>query len=146
MRIVKSLLIALLFVCAALLFPSCTRHPQDASRPQTAASVPAVATADDRAAIEQVLLGATDDDVTERVAKLKLEQVALDSGYALATWSRGDAAGQALLRKEDQAWTVLAHDKGWMGVKVLSRQGVPDEVARRLMDQIDPNWASYEVF
>ena len=48
--------------------------------------------------------------------------------------------------KEDQAWTVLAHDKGWMGIKALSREGVPDEVARRLMDQIDPNWASYEVF
>lgn len=146
MRIAKSLLIALLFVCAALLFPSCTRHPQDSSRPLTAASVPAVATAGDKAAIEQVLVGATDDDVAERVAKLKLEQLALDSGYALATWTRGDAAGQALLRKEGQAWAVLAHDKGWMGIKALSREGVPDEVARRLMDQIDPNWASYEVF
>lgn len=145
MRNARSLLIALLLACAAL-FLGCTRHPQDASRPQTAASVPAVATPGDKAAIEQVLAGATNDDVVAKVAKLKLEQLAMDSGYALATWTRGDAAGQALLRKEDQVWTVLAHDKGWMGIKALSRKGVPDEVARRLMDQIDPNWVSYETF
>ena len=146
MRNAKSLLVPLLAAGAILLPAGCTRHPQDASRPQTAASAPSVATPGDKAAIEQVLLDVTRDDVAEQVAKLKLEQVALDSGYALATWTRGDAAGQALLRKDGQAWTVLAHDQGWMGIRGLSREGVPDPVARRLMDQIDPNWASYEQF
>lgn len=146
MRNVKSLLVPLLLACAALLLAGCARHPQDASRPQMAASAQTVAAPGDKAAIEQVLAGVLNEDVAEQVAKLKLEQVALDSGYALATWTRGDAAGQALLRKEGPGWTVLAQDQGWMGIRGLSREGVPDQVARRLMDQIDPNWASYEQF
>jgi len=142
MRNAKSLLIPLLAAGALLVPAGCTRHPQDASRPQTAASAPSTATPGDKAAIEQVLVGT----MSGEPARLSLEQIALDSGYALATWTRGDAAGQALLRKEGQAWTVLAQDQGWMGIRGLSREGVPDQVARRLMDQIDPNWASYEQF
>jgi hypothetical protein len=145
MRNVRFLLIPVLFVCV-LLLAGCVAQPQDVIRPQTAASAPASATPADRAAIERVLIGATNDDVAVLAAKLSLEQVALDSGYALATWSRGDAAGQALLRRQGDAWTVLAHDQGWMGIRGLSREGVPGPVARRLLDQIDPNWATYEQF
>lgn len=147
MRNARSLLTPLVLVCTALILAGCTSRSEDAVRPQTAvASAPSVATPLDRAAIEQVLAEATDDDVEEQAAKLMLEQLAVDSGYALTTWARGDSAGQALLRKEGSAWTVLAHDYGWMGVRALGREGVPDDVARRLLDQIDPNWPSYEEF
>ena len=142
MRNVRFLLI-FLSLCV-LLLAACAHPREDMVRPQTAASVPA--TTADRLAVEQAVFAATDDDVAEKAAQLMLEQLAFDSGYALATWARGDAAGQALLHKEGEAWTVVAHGHGWMGVRGLTREGVPDEVARRLMDQIDPNWTSYETF
>lgn len=147
MRNARSLLTLLALVCAVLILAGCTSRSEDAVRPQTAAaSAPSVATPVDRAAIEQVLVQATNDDVEEQAAKLMLEQLAVDSDYALTTWARGDSAGQALLRKEGSTWTVLAHDYGWMGFGTLDRKGVPTDVARRLLDQIDPNWLSYEEF
>ena len=136
----------LLIVSVSLLLTGCIAQPQDVTRPQTAASAPAPATPADRTAIAQSLTRVTDGELARQAAELSLEQVAVDSGWALATWSRGDAAGQALLRREGGAWTVLAHDRGWMGVRRLSREGVPSPVAQRLLDQIDPNWATYEQF
>jgi hypothetical protein len=138
--IMRNAFLLILVVSVSLLLTGCIAQPQDVTRPQTAASAPAPA---DRAAIEQSLLRVTDGELAGQAAKLSLEQIAVDTGWALATWSRGDAAGQALLRREGGAWTVLAHERGWMGVRGLSREGVPDPVARRLLDQIDPNWATY---
>ncbi|HEX5719242.1 MAG TPA: hypothetical protein VF179_23980, partial [Thermoanaerobaculia bacterium] len=62
-----------------------------------------------KAAIQQALLHDTYDGTGEP-EPIKLEQIALDSVYALATWTRGDAGdtgGQALLRWEEGSWKVL---------------------------------------
>jgi hypothetical protein len=82
---------------------------------------------------------------------VKLEQIALDSVYALATWTRGntgtgDTGGQALLRWEEGSWKVLINEPGWLGARRLAQEGVPDVVCKSLLDQIDPNWPSYEKF
>lgn len=98
-----------------------------------------------KAAIQQALLQDTSDD-TSNPTPVKLEQIALDSDYALVTWTRGETGGQALLRWEEGSWKVLVNEAGWLGLRRLSRAGVPDLVARSLLEQIDPNWPSYERF
>ena len=98
-----------------------------------------------KAAIQQALLHDTYDGTGEP-EPIKLEQIALDSVYALATWTRGETGGQALLRWEEGSWKVLINEPGWLGIRRLVQEGVPDVVCRSLLDQIDPNWPSYEQF
>jgi len=98
-----------------------------------------------RAAIQQALLHATSANTSD-TSPVKLEQIALDADYALVTWTRGEMGGQALLRWEEGSWNVLLSEPGWLGLRGLVRQGVPEVVARSLLEQIDPNWPSYERF
>ena len=101
-----------------------------------------------RSAIQQALLHDTHEG-EGNPEPVKLEQIALDSVYALATWTRGntgDTGGQALLRWEEGSWKVLINEPGWLGLRRLLREGVPEVVCKSLLDQIDPNWPSYEVF
>lgn len=98
-----------------------------------------------KAAIQQALLHDTYEGEGQP-EPVKLEQIALDSVYALATWTRGETGGQALLRWEEGSWKVLINEPGWLGLRRLTREGVPEVVCRSLLDQIDPNWPSYEVF
>jgi len=98
-----------------------------------------------RTAIQQALLqdtypGAGDPE------PVKLEQIAIDSTYALATWTRGETGGQALLRWEEGSWKVLINEPGWLGLRRLVKEGVPEVTCRSLLEQIDPNWPSYERF
>ena len=101
-----------------------------------------------KSAIQQALLHDTYEG-NGTPEPIKLEQIALDSVYALATWTRGntgDTGGQALLRWEEGSWKVLINEPGWLGIRRLVQEGVPDVVCRSLLDQIDPNWPSYEQF
>lgn len=75
---------------------------------------------------------------------LKVAQIGIDSGYALVTWMHEEQGGQAVLLKEAGRWQVLDCNRGWLGMRGVFRQHVPDDVAKRLLDQVDPNWASYE--
>jgi hypothetical protein len=95
-------------------------------------------------AIQQALLQATSDGAANNPAPVNLEQIALAGEYALATWTRGDDGGQALLRWEEGSWNVLIHEKGWLGLRRLTQMGVPGPISKSLLDQIDPNWPSYE--
>ena len=99
-----------------------------------------------KAAIQQALLHDMYEEGTGEPKPVKLEQIALDSVYALATWTRDETGGQALLRWEEGSWKVLINEPGWLGIRRLVQEGVPDVVCRSLLDQIDPNWPSYEVF
>lgn len=77
---------------------------------------------------------------------LQVAQIGIDSGYALVTWMHGERGGQAVLRKEAGQWQVLECGSGWLGVRGVFRQRIPDDVAKRLLDQVDPNWPSYEPY
>jgi hypothetical protein len=146
MKHARFLLISVLTLILLLSVAGCARHQQEPTAlPRAVASAPAPA---EKTAIQQALRIATDDDVQSTTANLKLEQLAVDSGYALTSWTRGEAGGQALLRKEEGSWKVVMHGNGngWLGLRGLGRAGVPAETSRRLLDQIDPNWPSYESF
>lgn len=75
-----------------------------------------------------------------------LAEVSIASDYALVTWVHEEDGGQALLRKQERAWKVIESSPGWLGLRAVCRQGVPDDIAKRLLDGIDPNWSSYETF
>jgi len=98
-----------------------------------------------RAAIQQALLQDTYHG-KEDPEPIKLEQIAIDSVYALATWTHGETGGQALLQWEEGSWKVLINEPGWLGLRRLRREGVPEVVCTSLLEQIDPNWPSYERF
>ncbi len=49
-----------------------------------------------------------------------------------------------MLRKENGAWQVVECSDGWLGLRGVCRSQVPTDVAQRLLDQIDPQWRSYE--
>jgi hypothetical protein len=134
-----SVLASLVFACLA----GCTQSARTADMIN-----PVPPSALHKAAIQQALLHDMDDG-NGTPEPVKLEQIALDSVYALATWTRGntgDTGGQALLRWEEGSWKVLINEPGWLGLRRLVQEGVPDVVCRSLLDQIDPNWPSYEVF
>jgi hypothetical protein len=145
MKQARFLLISILALILLLSASGCARQQEPAPLPKAVASPP---TPVEKTAIQQALLNATDDDVPVKAAGIKLEQLAVDSGYALTTWTRGEAGGQALLHKEEGSWTVVMHGSGngWLGLRGLGRAGVPAETSKRLLDQIDPNWPSYERF
>ena len=120
------------------LLAGCTQSPQTADTLPPEPPNPV-----QRAAIQQALLQATYEGAGNP-GTVTLEQIALDGEYALATWTRGEAGGQALLRWEEGSWTVVAQEEGWLGLRRLGQLGVPGNIAKSLLDQIDPNWPSYE--
>lgn len=124
------LLPLVLFACRAPAPP-----PLDTSPMSSQAEAPA---------IRQALHAYLDHNAAGRAIDLEVAQVGVDSGYALVTWAHEKEAGQAVLRKVDGAWTVLECSDGWLGLRGICRQQVPTEVAKRLLDQIDPKWGSYE--
>lgn len=95
-------------------------------------------------AIRQALHDFIDRTPGNRPADLEMAQVGVDSGYALVTWSHEKKAGQAVLRKVDGAWQVLDCSDGWLGLRGVCAQQVPEGVAQKLLDQVDPKWGSYE--
>ena len=109
---------------------------------------PASTTPLNRAAEEAAIRGALHRHVERSPdvvpVDLQVAQIGIDSGYALVTWMHEEQGGQALLHKEVGQWQVLECGSGWLGVRGIFRQRVPDGVAKRLLDQVDPNWASYE--
>lgn len=125
---------------------ACARHePPPAAGEQTppAGTAPA-----DRAAeiaeVRQALhryVGSSDLDAEVDV---DLAQVSIDSGYALVSWMHDNEGGQALLHQVGGVWAVMECGPGWLGLRGVCREQVPPEVATRLLDQLDPNWPSYE--
>lgn len=112
-----------------------------------ASAAPAGRTAEE-AAIGQALhryLKATGQGSAQE-QNVDLAQVSIDSGYALVTWEHGRQGGQAVLQHQAGAWTVLDCGPGWLGIHRMGKDHVPAEVAKRLLDEMDPNWPSYESF
>jgi hypothetical protein len=69
-----------------------------------------------------------------------LGDIAEVNGYALVGWTRGEMAGNALLRKKGSRWIVVTSGGGSLGVQGLVEAGVPKQTAEKLMDQYDPTW------
>ncbi len=69
-----------------------------------------------------------------------LAEVAQVNGYALVGWTRAEMAGNTLLKRNGNRWTVVTSGGGSLGVQGLVEADVPKQTAEKLMDQYDPNW------
>lgn len=69
-----------------------------------------------------------------------IAEVAQANGYALVGWTRGEMAGNTLLKRNENGWTVVTSGGGYLGVQGLVEAGVSKQTAEKLMDQYDPNW------
>lgn len=67
-------------------------------------------------------------------AQPNVRRVRVAGDFALATWTRGEAGGQALLRRDQSGWRVLQSGGGAMDVGTLRGLGVPtDAIAQQLL-------------
>lgn len=69
-----------------------------------------------------------------------IAEVAQANGYALVGWTRGEMAGNTVLKKKGNRWNVVTSGGGSLGVQGLVDAGIPKQTAEKLMDQYDPNW------
>jgi hypothetical protein len=141
----KMFLSLALVILSSLWWAGCTRQgaPPTAA-PQAAALDRSAEQAAIRQNLHQYLEANGQGGGPEK--NVELSQVAIDSGYALVTWAHEGRGGQAVLRNEAGTWKVLEYSPGWLGLKGVSKENVPVEVAKRLLDGIDPNWPSYETY
>jgi hypothetical protein len=128
---------------------ACSRQESAAPAEGTASAAanpgPAVDSPAEREAVRRALRDFTAEKRgKDAAADLRIVQIGIASDYALATWLRGDNGGQAVLQKEGGTWKVLSRDRGWYGIRGLREVDVPEQVAKSLLDQVDPNWVSYE--
>jgi len=101
-----------------------------------------VAQSSERAAIEKVLLAKIRQ--TSAAGKPTVEKVAIADNFALATWSRGEVGGTALLRKSNGSWKILTSGGGWINKTTMREYQVSDATAEKLLSAIDPNWRQFE--
>jgi hypothetical protein len=102
----------------------------------------------DEAAIRQALHRYIEQNSPSAVREemVKLDQISIESEYALVTWTHEGQGGQAVLHKQTGTWDVIDCRPGWIGFQGMDRKEVPVEVAKKLLDGIDPSWPSYEKF
>ncbi len=61
-----------------------------------------------------------------------INRVAIEGGYAVASWIDGEAGGIAVLRKKARVWSILSNGGGWDSYDGLVSQGVPASIAEKL--------------
>ncbi|HSN89447.1 MAG TPA: hypothetical protein VL025_21970, partial [Thermoanaerobaculia bacterium] len=131
-----------------VLILSCARQeipalPED----RTAAASAPVDRKTDEEAVRKALHAYLDQNGAPSKAEVELAQISIVDDYALVTWTHGEDGGQALLHREGGLfWKPMNCGPGWMGLRGICAEDVPVEVAKKLLDGIDPNWVSYEKF
>ena len=64
---------------------------------------------------------------------LVVEPVVVSGDHAIADWTQGQMGGRALLRRHQQAWTlILCAGDGIKSKEALGRAGVPGDDAQKL--------------
>jgi hypothetical protein len=73
---------------------------------------------------------------------LKIEAVAINSDYGLASWRQGKKGGRALLKKNAELWQiVLCGGKELMNTTTLELSGLPQDVAKELVKEMNDSEA-----
>ena len=97
---------------------------------------PFAASADDstdQAAIHHLLNAQFD----KPEARLAVDPIAIEDGFAVAGWTQGDMGGRAFLRKKGETWTlVLCSGDALKEVATLTTIGVPADAAERLAAEL----------
>jgi hypothetical protein len=64
-----------------------------------------------------------------------VKRTTVAGNYAIATWTWGEAGGQSILTKKQSRWQVLSSGGGAVDVATLKGAGVPESIARTLMQK-----------
>jgi hypothetical protein len=78
--------------------------------------------------IENLLSGTSQSESRPTVRRTTVEKK-----YAIATWQWGEAGGQSILIQQDQRWKVVSAGGGAVSLAILKQQGIPANIAARLM-------------
>ena len=66
-------------------------------------------------------------------ARLAVDPIVVEDGFAVAGWTQGEMGGRAFLRKKDENWTlILCSGDALKEVATLKEIGVPADVAEQL--------------
>lgn len=135
-------------ILSILWLSGCARQqapPAEAPQAPQVTAAPADQAAEEKA-IRQALHRYMENNGGTEGVDVNLAQVAITSDYALVTWTHGEKGGQAVLHREGFGWKVMDCGPGWKGLRGVCGDNVPEETAKKLLDQIDPNWPTYETF
>lgn len=91
-------------------------------------------------AINQATLEYLKDGREDLPESPSITRTVVDEGYAIATWTWGEAGGQSVLSLTDELWTVIASGGGAVDVSVLIEAGIPTNIAERLIDSDQATW------
>ncbi|MEO1396237.1 MAG: hypothetical protein AAFV90_25350 [Cyanobacteria bacterium J06634_5] len=91
-------------------------------------------------AINQATLEYLKDGREDLPETPSITRTVVDEGYAIATWTWGEAGGQSVLSLTDEIWTVIASGGGAVDVSVLVEAGVPTDIAERLIERDQATW------
>jgi hypothetical protein len=98
-------------------------------------AIPAEVEAVNQATLEHLRQG------RENLAQLpNIRRTVVKEGYALATWTWGEAGGQTVLSLTNEEWTVLTGGGGAVNVAVLETAGVPTDIAEQLIESDQAGW------
>jgi glucokinase len=101
--------------------------------------------------VERAVAQAAISSINPEVAKVTIENLlsgqgkfiiqptvrrtTVDGKYAVATWQWGEAGGQSMLIQQDNRWKVLGSGGGAVSLEILKQQGIPANIAERLMQK-----------
>lgn len=78
-------------------------------------------------------------------APVKVNKIAIAGSFALASVLIGEhGGGIAAVANKQHSWQVIGGGGGWLVLNDLVKLGIPRRSAEILLEQIDPNWRSYE--
>ncbi|MEO0806041.1 MAG: hypothetical protein AAFY33_07025 [Cyanobacteria bacterium J06643_4] len=69
-----------------------------------------------------------------------IRRTVIEAGYAIATWTWGEAGGQSVLSLTDETWTVIASGGGAVDAAALEEAGVPTMIAQQLIERDQAAW------
>jgi hypothetical protein len=98
-------------------------------------AIPAEVAAVNQATLEYLRQGRENLPQSPRITRTVVKE-----GYALATWTWGEAGGQTVLFLTNEKWTVLTGGGGAVDVAVLEATGVPTDIAEQLIESDRAGW------
>ena len=92
-----------------------------------------------RAVINQVSKSFSDPASTPEVP-----EITIVGNYAYVNWTLGQAGGGAIAIKNGDAWRVKTYGGDWGGIERLEQDGIPRNIAEKLLNKAFPNWRQFE--
>lgn len=81
-------------------------------------------------------------DFSISICTLKISHMAVVREYALLSWVCGEGGGESLFHYQPNSWQPVTSDGGAYESRDLIEEGVPENVAIQLVQQLQAQWPS----